>query len=219
MKVSEIFSSLQGEGLRTGVPMAFLRLYGCGTGCAYCDTGYAINGSYEELTYDQIITRLKSYNTDWVEVTGGEPLMHEYLSHLLQMIRGELRRKIEIWTSGVHIPPWWFSELCDGWVVDVKCPSAHAKLASKIGEWWPRMRPEDQLKFTVATEEDLEFVLSCLKMDLHQGTIIISPVIPTKEEVWEGRPWLQRVANFCLEHNLRMSLQQHKILYGNVRGR
>jgi len=36
--VQEIFSGIQGEGILVGVRQVFLRLYGCGLHCRYCDT-------------------------------------------------------------------------------------------------------------------------------------------------------------------------------------
>ena len=36
--IVEVFSSLQGEGIYTGLPMTFVRLGSCSMGCRYCDT-------------------------------------------------------------------------------------------------------------------------------------------------------------------------------------
>src|SRR5687768_4443434 len=40
MLISEIYSSLQGEGLLTGTPSVFVRASGCNLRCWYCDTPY-----------------------------------------------------------------------------------------------------------------------------------------------------------------------------------
>lgn len=66
-KISEIFSSWQGEGLNTGVPATFIRLAGCNLSCAWCDTDYSLK---EVLTIEEIISRVQD---DFVILTGGEP--------------------------------------------------------------------------------------------------------------------------------------------------
>ncbi|NBY66007.1 MAG: 7-carboxy-7-deazaguanine synthase QueE, partial [Verrucomicrobia bacterium] len=41
MRISEIFHSIQGEGLLAGVPSVFIRTSGCNLRCDWCDTPYA----------------------------------------------------------------------------------------------------------------------------------------------------------------------------------
>ena len=41
MRISEIFYSIQGEGILTGVPSVFIRTSGCNLRCTWCDTPYA----------------------------------------------------------------------------------------------------------------------------------------------------------------------------------
>ncbi len=37
-KINEVFETIQGEGVFTGVPAIFVRLQVCPVGCAWCDT-------------------------------------------------------------------------------------------------------------------------------------------------------------------------------------
>lgn len=59
MVISEIFYSIQGEGLLTGVPSVFIRLAGCTLGCQWCDTKYAWDpDAGVDLTIPQIIQKV-----------------------------------------------------------------------------------------------------------------------------------------------------------------
>ena len=44
LKISEIFYSIQGEGVDMGIPTIFLRLFGCNLRCTWCDSMYAVEG-------------------------------------------------------------------------------------------------------------------------------------------------------------------------------
>ena len=44
LKITEIFTSLQGEADTAGWPTVFVRLTGCPLRCQYCDTAYAFHG-------------------------------------------------------------------------------------------------------------------------------------------------------------------------------
>ncbi len=86
-KISEIFSSIQGEGLYLGKRQIFVRFYGCNMRCAYCDT---VSSIYEELSVTDVLNRINSCLKDRVAVslTGGEPLVHVvYLKLLLKELK------------------------------------------------------------------------------------------------------------------------------------
>ncbi|MFQ6108662.1 MAG: radical SAM protein, partial [Candidatus Aminicenantales bacterium] len=80
LKIAEIFSSIQGEGLRQGEATLFVRLSGCNLHCSFCDTKYAWEGG-EDITCDEVIRRIikmsKRFPTRWVCLTGGEPLLQD----------------------------------------------------------------------------------------------------------------------------------------------
>lgn len=71
LRVNEIFYSLQGEGLRTGIPTWFIRLAGCNRSCAFCDTNHA---DYVEMTCQEIVKKLEG-NCKNIVWTGGEPCL------------------------------------------------------------------------------------------------------------------------------------------------
>ena len=56
LKISEIFSSIAGEGLRSGEPTIFLRLAGCNLRCAFCDTKFSLVGLSDELPPEAYVT-------------------------------------------------------------------------------------------------------------------------------------------------------------------
>jgi 7-carboxy-7-deazaguanine synthase len=80
LRVTEVFASVQGEGLRQGEPTIFIRLAGCNLACAFCDTKRARRGGRRVRTADLVdeVLRVRSRApVRWVCLTGGEPLAQE----------------------------------------------------------------------------------------------------------------------------------------------
>ncbi|WP_456370447.1 7-carboxy-7-deazaguanine synthase QueE [Geoglobus sp.] len=83
--ISEIFYSVQGEGIFCGVRQLFIRFSGCNLNCYYCDTRYSrrcmdyVNSRELEnpvsLDYIQNVVD-SSKNIHSVSFTGGEPLLY-----------------------------------------------------------------------------------------------------------------------------------------------
>lgn len=126
-KISEIFKSIQGEGIYAGrIEQVFVRLFGCNLRCKFCDTP---DNSFMEYTADSIFKRVislnKSNNIHSVSITGGEPLLQisflEYLCNLLK----KNKFKIYLETNGVmHNNLKQIIKLIDCVSMDFKLPSS-----------------------------------------------------------------------------------------------
>lgn len=96
--ISEIFSSLQGEGLHCGKKQIFIRFSGCNLRCWYCDTKYAWDvDKAKTMSVDEIISEVETLadrdNVSSICITGGEALLQvSVLSTLLPL----LKRKFEV---------------------------------------------------------------------------------------------------------------------------
>ena len=222
MRVHEIFHSIQGEGMYQGIPMTFIRLQGCNllTKCAWCDTSYAWDPKDgEEMSVEDILEQVKKLSPNrgsWICITGGEPLWQE--KELEQLVR-----KLKLWgyqitieTNGSFKFPGWYT-LVDSWNADIKCPSSG--VCGVSNDIWFRTRQQDQIKFVVGTEEDLDFTRDTLnKHKADSPTILVSPVITFDKAESEIVEWLKRVVEFALENRLRFSLQWHKVIWGDKKG-
>src|SRR5690606_25864945 len=82
--VSERFVSLQGEGISSGAPSAFLRLGNCNLACSFCDTPYTWDASRFDLSQElraeeipDVAAWLLRSSPGRLIVTGGEPLLQQ----------------------------------------------------------------------------------------------------------------------------------------------
>ena len=120
IKVNEIYYSIQGESSLSGLPCIFIRLTYCNLRCTYCDSEYAF---YEgkDLTIPEILSKIKQYHCNLVEVTGGEPLLQKGVFPLMESLL-ENKFQVMLETSGSlsikNVP----KEVIK--VLDLKCPGS-----------------------------------------------------------------------------------------------
>jgi 7-carboxy-7-deazaguanine synthase len=177
-RVSEIFLSIQGEGLNIGKPMIFLRFYGCNLRCAWCDTTYSYtpeghldeeaikllkSTSYQEMSHAKILREITKFSgCKTVCVTGGEPMIQPL--KLLFNLFHDLKRLgyyIQIQTNGTF----WDTDVfnyCDFISMDMKPPSS--KMKSEIGclqnlNLYFEKGQACEVKVVVSDAKDLEFAL------------------------------------------------------------
>src|ERR1700687_5250245 len=88
VKISEIFYSIQGEGMLAGVPSVFLRTSGCNLRCTWCDTPYTSwKPEGDDLPLDAILADVRRRWSTHVVVTGGEPMIQEDIVLLTQRLK------------------------------------------------------------------------------------------------------------------------------------
>ena len=210
-KVVEKFVSIDGEGIRTGFPVIFLRFAGCNLKCSYCDSLYANeNPKYEIMNENQIIRYCNQTGFKKITVTGGEPLIAPSMYDLIDKLE-ELNYDVNIETNGsIDI-----SDCNERTLITMDWKS----ISSGVSE---KMRPgnieflgtKDVLKFVVGSQADLEQMKLVINKYQPRCHVFVSPVF--------GKIELVDIVNFILENkmqNVRMQLQIHKIIWDqNKRG-
>ena len=210
LRVTEIFRSLQGEGMRAGFPCAFIRLTGCSLRCVWCDSAYAFHGG-REMTVSEAVEKVAALETDLVEVTGGEPLEQDGVYPLMDRLLAA--GKTVLLETGGHVA----LDRVDPRVVkvvDVKAPGSGMESAN-LPENLEKLTPQDEIKFVLADRADFDWSLELVRarnLD-RRNTVTFSPV-------WEGlaasdlAEWIRDSGR-----NIRLGLQIHKLLWGDVPGR
>jgi 7-carboxy-7-deazaguanine synthase len=210
VRVTEIFRSLQGESTRAGFPCAFIRLTGCSLRCVWCDSAYAFHGG-ADMTVTEAAERVAALGTELVEVTGGEPLEQDGVYPLFERLL-DLGKTVMVETGG-HVP----LDRLDPRVikiVDVKAPGSGMQ-AANLPENLERLGPRDELKFVLADRRDFDWAI-----DFVRGRNLDLRHVVTFSPVWEDLPAAE-LAQWIRDsgRNVRLGLQLHKVLWGDVPGR
>lgn len=212
--ISEIFYSIQGEGTRAGMPCVFVRLQGCNFRCSWCDTPYALESNEDAfwMTGEQILDKVKNYNCNFVEFTGGEPLFQKESVDLINdfVDAGFL---IAIETNGYHSFEFLNPKAVK--IMDIKCPGSKMMSFNNY-ENLKLLTKHDELKFVILDKNDFDWAIDFLhnhNLFDKVGTVLFSPVFGLMEPV--------KLANWILETKLpiRLQLQIHKFIWEpNARG-
>lgn len=96
VNISEIFSSIQGEGRFAGHPAIFIRFAGCSVGCGFCDTKHAqqCNPVYRQPTENMRLLEPQAQKEKWYSLTIQE--VCEYVSELIEQSSTNKRKRIEL---------------------------------------------------------------------------------------------------------------------------
>ncbi len=208
LKITEIFFSIQGEAVFSGWPTVFVRLTGCPLRCQYCDTAYAFTGG-EWRSFAEIETEVRKYGTPYVCVTGGEPLAQPRCTALLAelcdagfVVSLETSGAIDIANVDTRVAR----------VVDLKTPGSSEAHRNR----WQNLEiltARDAVKIVVCGRADYEWARDVVATHALPCPVFFSA---SHDELPAGT-----LADWILADRLpvRLQVQLHKVLWGNVPGR
>lgn len=209
LKIHEIFHSLQGESSRVGLPTVFVRLTGCPMRCVYCDTAYAFSGG-SNMEISDIMAKVAEYGTQYVTVTGGEPLAQKGCLVLLKELC-DAGYNVSLETGGaIDISP---VDKRVSVILDIKTPDS-GELENNFWANLQQLKASDEVKFVLCSRADYDWAKGILNQ--HQldkkCPVLFSPVYSQLNPT--------DLANWIVADQLpvRMQVQLHKILWGEKPG-
>jgi 7-carboxy-7-deazaguanine synthase len=232
MRISEIYASLQGEGLLAGTPSTFVRTSGCNLRCVWCDTPFTSwKPEGRDLPLAAVLEAVTALAPRHVVVTGGEPLLIDEVSELCGALGGG-GYHVTIETAGSVLPAGASGPLCDLMSISPKLTSSTPP-ADTPGGWAARheaaRRRDDvlrtlacsgphQFKFVVESPADVDEAarwIDDLGAAVDRGRVFLMPQARTPEELAEHTPWL---AAECRRLGFRFAPRHHITWYGGRRG-
>lgn len=229
MLISEIFHSLQGEGVLTGVPSVFVRTSGCNLRCNWCDTPYASwNPEGKNMNVAEIVSAVQEYPAKHVVLTGGEPMVAKAMPELAMVLK-QLGYHITIETAATVLPE---GIACD--LASLSPKLANSAPDGRLSEGWRekhealRWQPEVvqawvesydfQFKFVVAEPDDVdeaESLLATLPDKIPRHKVLLMPEGISMETLRQRATWLPEL---CKTRGYRYAHRLHIELFGNIRG-
>jgi 7-carboxy-7-deazaguanine synthase len=227
MRIAEIYRSVQGEGLLTGVPSVFVRASGCNLRCWFCDTPYTSwRPEGRDMSIDEIVAQVEEWETEHVVVTGGEPMLFAELIPLCERLQAT-GRHVTVETAGTLYLP----VTCDLMSISPKFASS-APSAESHRRWHrrherERHRPdvirrliaehEYQVKFVIDTPSDLVDVSSYLAEfpEISRERVLLMPQGVEQDQLEARAAWLRP---YCEAEELVFCPRKQIEWFGPVRG-
>jgi len=237
MHVSEIFTSIQGEGLHMGRVALFIRLAGCNLDCTWCDTPQ--RATSVELSVDAIRSQVVDATTQLIVVTGGEPLLQAPELEELLTSPGMCDRTWHLETNGTIFPGLDVLRRFSHIVVSPKLSSAGPQRLDPLSKWdsWMGFMqwcvqhggPVEELfcvKFVVGESTDLTQIQQLLDSIPLQVPIVLQPedggcetaVKIVEKQIRNMTLAIPLAAMSAQAHNVRVLPRLHRLLYGDQQG-
>ena len=230
LRIAELFTSIQGEGIWLGVPSVFVRVSGCNLRCTWCDTPYA---SWEPegpmRSVDELVAEIIANPVQHVVITGGEPLLFDEVGELSSGLR-QAGKVITFETAGTVYRDW----PCDLMSISPKLSNSTPPQdtpndwAARHDETRQNLQPladlvtthNCQLKFVVDPDgkgddlAEIDAILSRLP-DIPQGRILLMAE-GTSADVLHER--MRKLVPIAMTKGWRLTPRMQIDLFGDTKG-
>jgi 7-carboxy-7-deazaguanine synthase len=158
------------------------------------------------MSIGEIINRIQKYFCKYICITGGEPLLHEDIMKLVDIL---MKKKYEICleTNGSIDIEKLVGKSSLFISLDIKCPSSNMHEKMNFNNILV-LTSDDQLKFIIQNKDDYEYAKKIIKKYKPQSAIFFQPV-------WGFD--LKDISSWILNDNLdvKIGFQFHKIIWGD----
>ncbi len=204
LKINEIFFSIQGESSWVGHPTVFVRTSGCHLRCTYCDTQYAYYEGHA-MSVQHVLDEVAKYNSRFVCLTGGEPLLQAASFVLLKELC-DLGYRVSLETSGdkdcTNVDPRVKK------IIDIKTPDSGAPHAFNTKNVL-LADAATEFKFVICSESDFTWSEQFAEKNelFKKSNVLYSPSFKITDERWLAEKILQSGSR------ARMQVQLHKYIW------
>lgn len=223
MKVNSVFIAPEGEGVRIGTLQTFVRFQGCNKGkgfCRVCDTPEALSLSGgKEMSVDEIIREVKKKGINKVSLTGGcveEQPEKELLSLINKLVKEDYFVNVEACGQYDLFPG---IDIVDFISCDIKPPCTGIKQDLNIVfDMCINYPDKTQFKMIVKDKADWEFVKEVYEVMPKDAILVITPCWEVNGKLnTEFIDWIILQLKLERMNNVRLIIQQHKVIYGPKR--
>lgn len=225
LPIIEIFNSVSGEGITTGIITTFIRLAGCNLRCVYCDTKYSYDDKQlvQQLSTDDVLNQINKFQCNHLIITGGEPLEENSSKRSLPLFLSSKGFDVRIETNGAcklytseELSK--YSNCKIDYTMDVKTPSSGMTKFNLL-ENINLLDKNDELKFVIKDSVDMYFCMDIINtykeiLSKNKITINFSPVFL---EIMPSRlvEMIKGYNKYFKDNNLiiRFNLQIHKYIW------
>ena len=196
-KIVEMFESIQGEGALTGLPVVFIRFFGCNLSCSWCDEPkHKEQGLVKEMTSDEIvneINKIRSAEVKDIIITGGEPSLQN-INSLIKRLQNE-GFKVAVETNGYNYENIKFAD----WItLSPKTKEGKIPDTIPVGNW-------SEIKLIVNRDTS--------EMELFPYTThTLVYLQPQNNEHSLNMENVKRAYELCLTMGFRLSIQLQKVI-------
>ena len=222
-----VFSTIQGEGILTGVPSVFVRTQGCDFTCGWCDTKKSWDlESGTEYAVDEVERQVKATHVQHVVITGGNPFLQASECAVLALRLGAAGRHVTVETQGSVFD----QQLCLAADLLSLSPKLHNFEAAKFYKFLSCQRDhgrkrDTQIKVVVEHLEDVDRVMGIFwdVQEFWDRYSTCQPHYIVQPEYGKGRGFVHEVCGAILARSqsagmrnppvVRVMGQTHKLLY------